>query len=211
MIPRAPKASLQPRFTLVACYVVCALVVFTAVCPRHATAQERRSGTEVQLEPTRAPVTISPGGALWRAFLVPGWGHAAIGSYTRGGFYFALQTATVYTFMRTRRRLEEAESRLRFREDVVRRKLMAEGIVDPTELDQLVTDDQGVEDLTSLIDSRKEQREDLIAAGLFFLLISGVDAYVSAHLAHFPEPLDLEAVPVGDGRFEMSLRLRLSN
>jgi hypothetical protein len=208
MIRRASDIAMRVRSTRVACAVLAVVVV----CPALVTAQERRTGTvPVQEEATRPPVTISPGGALWRAFLVPGWGHAAIGSYTRGGFYFALQTATVYTLVRTRLRLNEAESRLRFREDVVRRKLMAEGIVDPAQLDELVTDDQGVEDLTSLIDSRKEQREDLIAAGLFFLLISGVDAYVSAHLAHFPEPLDLEAVPVGDGRFEMSLKLRLSN
>ncbi len=181
-----------------------------AVSPLNAGAQERPTPTA--LEPSvRPPVTISPGGALWRAFLVPGWGHAAIGSYTRGGFYFALQTATLYTLSRTRVRINEAESRLDFREDVVRRKWMAEGVVDPEELDRLVEEDQGVEDLGSLVDSRHEQREDLIAASLFFLLISGVDAYVSAHLAHFPDPLEVEAVPVGDGRVEMSLKLRLPN
>jgi len=190
---------------------LCAVLALFVLYPVSAQAQERRTGTIEQPAQIRPPVTISPGGALWRAFLVPGWGHAAIGSYTRGGFYFALQTATLYTLSRTRVRLNEAESHLRFREDVIRRRWMAEGVVDPAELDQLVEDDDRVEELGGLVDARKEQQEDLIAVGLFFLLISGVDAYVSAHLAHFPDPLDLEAVPVGDGRVEMSLKLKLPN
>jgi hypothetical protein len=41
------------------------------------------------------------------------------------------------------------------------------------------------------------------------MLLSGVDAYVSAHLQHFPVPLTLDAEPLGNGRMEVSLGISL--
>ena len=41
------------------------------------------------------------------------------------------------------------------------------------------------------------------------MLISGVDAYVSAHLQDFPDPIEINAGPVGQGRFEVGARIRL--
>ena len=157
------------------------------------------------------PIEISPGGAFLRAILVPGWGHAAIGSYTRGGFYFGAQARFVYTTLRTNLRLGVAQDRLALRESRVRARLLEEGLTDPAEIDERLQADAGVAELTSLVDSRAQQREDLIALGIFVLLLSGADAYVSAHLSRFPEPLEVAATPTAPGVVELALRIILPN
>lgn len=192
--------------------VVLALLLGTLSVPTGVCSQER---PETPLAAEKAlplpPINISPGGAFLRSIVIPGWGHTAIGSYSRGAFYFGAQTATVYTFFRTRERLTEVRERVRFREQVVRAQLAAEGITGFAEIEQGLDEDASLTDLRNLKDSRDQQREDLIALGVFMLLLSGADAYVSAHLARFPEPLELEARPVGDGRVEVGLRLMLPN
>jgi len=157
------------------------------------------------------PLPISPGGAFWRALLVPGWGHAAIGSYVRGGVYFSAQSATLYTWARTRGRLNEARKSLRFRETVLRRELGKEGITDPDDVQARLEDDAGFSELTLLVDSREEQQEDLLAFSIFLILLSSADAYVSAHLARFPDPLDIDATPSPSGGIDLSLRVSIPN
>lgn len=157
------------------------------------------------------PITISPRGAFLRALALPGWGHAAIGSYTRGGFYFAIQAATGYTLLRTRRRLGEARDRAAFRESFVRAELAAEGVTDPVTIEERLDQDATLTELRELQDGREQQQEDLVAFTIFVLFLSGADAYVSAHLSRFPEPLEVEAEPLGGGRYAVGLRLRLPN
>lgn len=157
------------------------------------------------------PRSVSPGGAFLRAVLVPGWGHVAIGSYSRGGFYFALESATLYAFLRTRRRLSEARERAAFRESVVRADIAAQGITDPEQIRTLVDDDGLLGSFRDLVDSREGQQEDLVAWGIFLLFLSGADAYVSAHLARFPAPIEVQATPVGGDRAEVALRIPLPN
>lgn len=153
------------------------------------------------------PINISPRGAFLRALAFPGWGHSAIGAHTRGGFYFLAETATAYTLIRTRMRLNEVNDRLAFRERFLRAQLEAEGVTEPTEIDARLEEDPALQELLSLQDSRGDQQEDMVALGIFLLLLSGADAYVSAHLSRFPEPLTVEAEPVGGGRIELGLRL----
>lgn len=157
------------------------------------------------------PLTVSPGGAFLRAVLVPGWGHVAIGSYRRGGFYFALESLTAYTFLRTRHRLSEARARASLRESVVRADLAAEGITDPQEIQNRLDQDVALNGFQDLVDSREGQQEDLVAWGIFLLFLSGADAYVSAHLARFPAPIELQIAPVGSDRAEVSFRIPLPN
>ncbi|NNM33613.1 MAG: hypothetical protein HKO53_11140 [Gemmatimonadetes bacterium] len=45
-----------------------------------------------------------------------------------------------------------------------------------------------------------------MAVTIFFLLVSGVDAFVSAHLQGFPEPLTVGATHDGEG-LEVGLRI----
>jgi len=193
--------------------LILGIVISILVLPGDGTAQVAPTPAAERLAPTGAlpPIQVSPGGAFLRAILVPGWGHASIGSYSRGGFYFGAQTATVYSLLRTRHRLHEVRERVRFREDALRAQIAGEGVTDTDLIEQRLTDDADLTELQNLLDSRESQQEDLVALGIFILLLSGADAYVSAHLARFPEPLELEARPVDIGRVDVSLRFMLPN
>lgn len=175
------------------------------------SAQERPPAPETPRTTALDPIDISPGGAFWRALAFPGWGHAAIGSHARGGVYFAAQAATVYTLLRTRIRVGEAQDRVRFRETVLQERLAAEGVTEVDLVQERLDADAALGELRGLLDARKEQQEDLVAFGLFVLLLSGADAYVSAHLARFPEPLELEARPGSRGTFDVGLRVKIPN
>lgn len=159
--------------------------------------------------PVRPAGTVTPTGAFLRAALVPGWGHAAIGSYHRGAFYAVTEGATAWTLLRTRRRFSEAGERARFREDVLRATLATEGVTDPAAVQARLDADPTLRDLNGLVEARRQQREDWTAVAIFLVLLSGVDAFVSAHLQDFPAPLDLNAQPVGNGRLELSVGVRL--
>ena len=152
------------------------------------------------------PLGVSPRGALVRAMLVPGWGHVSIGAHTRGGFYFALEALTAYTFVRTEIRLGEARDRAELRERIVLARLAAEG-VDPMEIETRLEGDEPLQSLRALVESREGQREDLIAWSIFLVFLAGADAYVSAHLSDFPEPIEIDAAATPDGRAEVMLRI----
>ncbi len=191
---------------LCSCACVCAVVGVGG--PPGVGAQQANApvGTGA-LQTPPPPLGVSPRGALIRAMLVPGWGHAAIGSYTRGGFYFALEAATAYTFLRTRARLSEARERAALRESVLRARLAMEGVTDPTEITTRLDADPALGGLEDLVSSREGQREDLIAWGIFLIFLTGADAYVSAHLSRFPTPIEMEASASPDGRGEVMLRI----
>lgn len=157
------------------------------------------------------PLGVSPGGAFLRSLLVPGWGHVAIGSYSRGGFYFALEAATAYTFLRTRHRLSEARDRAAFREGVIRAELADGGVTAEEDIQAALDGDATLSSLRDLVESREGQNEDLVAWGIFLLFLSGADAYVSAHLARFPEPIDVQVTPIASNRAEVALRVSLPN
>ena len=154
---------------------------------------------------------VSPGGAFLRAALIPGWGHASIGSYTRGGFYFAAQAATVYTLLRTRVRIGTAQDRVQHTQAVLMDELASGGVTNPDAIEQALKNDGRLRDVQGLLNSRKEQQEDLAAFSIFLVLLSAADAYVSAHLARFPDPLDIETNVSPNGGMDIGLRLRLPN
>lgn len=149
---------------------------------------------------------VSPGGAFLRALVLPGWGHAAIGSYTRGGFYFAAESATAWMLLRTVRRRSAAEDVRDLREATVRERLRARGITDPAEVAAAIREDEAANDARKLVDARSQQFEDWLALGVFLVFLSGADAYVSAHLQDFPEPVQVGFGPVPGG-FEVGLRI----
>jgi hypothetical protein len=158
-----------------------------------------------------SPAGVSPRGAMIRAMLLPGWGHASIGSYNRGALYFLAESAAFWMFSKSRTRLSEAQSRIALREQVVTADLAHEGITDPFEIQARLDQDEGLQELSGLEEARSRQREDWMALSIFLTLISGVDAYVSAHLQDFPDPIEVNVQPVGQGRIEVSARLRLPN
>jgi hypothetical protein len=182
------------------------------VTPLDAQVVPERPAPSEASEAGVAPVLpISPGGAFWRALLVPGWGHAAIGAHGRGAFYAAAQATTVYTLLRTRIRLVEARKSLLFREQELRAAAIAGGQTDPEALEALLEDDDLRTELQVLVDARESQQEDVLAFSIFLVLLSSADAYVSAHLARFPEPLDVEAQPSPTGGVDVSVRIPLGN
>jgi len=157
-----------------------------------------------------APLEISPGGAFRRAVAFPGWGHAAIGAHGRGGFYFGVQAAIVYTLLRARARIGETQDRVRRRESVLLSRLTPEARGDFGAVQAAFDGDPTLAELRGLLESRARQQEDMVALGVFFVLISGVDAFVSAHLSRFPEPLELETRPgPTEGSVDIGFRLPL--
>ncbi len=156
--------------------------------------------TASQQEPQRG---ITPRGAFIRSLILPGWGHVKVGAFVRGGFYFAVEAATGLMVFKTQAGLSDARSRRQLREEVVTARLAREGITDPTAVESALADDPEVEDLRGLVDARSSQREDWLALGIFFLFLGGADAYVSAHLEHFPTPVEVGQGP--DGRLQVGL------
>lgn len=146
----------------------------------------------VELPDLERPTT--PGGAFLRSLILPGWGHASIGAHTRGGFYFAAETTAGFLLVRTVRRLATAKDARDLKEDRVREGLLAAG-TDPDSLDARVGEDREVARARRLVRSRRQQVEDWAALGVFFVFLSGADAFVSAHLRDFPEPVSVEIAP----------------
>lgn len=157
---------------------------------------------------TARPPPASPGGAFVRSLLVPGWGQAAVGSYTRAGFYFTTSSATLWMLFKTNRALQEAEAARDLVESEVEYQLRREGITHPDTIAARLDADSRVEERQQLVDSRSQQMEDWTAFGIFWLLLNAADAFVAAHLWDFPEPVEVEWAPVAP-RARTELRLRI--
>ena len=149
---------------------------------------------------------LTPSGAFLRGSLIPGWGHAASGSLTRGAFYFGAESLAGWMLYKTMRRLGVARDQARLWEERVTAQLMLDGVTDPMEIETLLAEDEQVVRFRGLVNAREEQREDWFAVALFTLLLSGVDAFVSTHLQDFPEPLTIEGDPV-TGAVEVAVRI----
>ncbi len=194
---------MSPRRTLVR-LTICACLALVA----HPTHAQQTAGAPPAPLP---PLPISPRGAMVRSMLVPGWGHAAIGSYSRGGFYVALESLTAYTFIRTRNRLNDARERASFREAFVRETLTRECVTDPAAVAAALEQDGVLVGLQDLVTSRENQQEDLVAFSIFVVFLSGADAFVSAHLARFPTLIDVQTAPNPDGGLDVAIRIPLPN
>lgn len=148
---------------------------------------------------------ISPRGAFVRSALIPGWGQSAFGSYFRGGIYFAGWTGNWFMMFKNQVRLNQARDRFDLRARQIEEELIAaspnpdslRAVLDtvPSVLDQAIRADDGPgasgNALRRLVGSREQQREDWIAWSIFWLLASGLDAYVTAQLADFPTDVDV--------------------
>ena len=180
--------------------VAVALIGLAVMWGRPAAAQEVTGEVAAQDSvdvPDSVSTRPSPAGAFLRGALIPGWGHAASGSLTRGAFYFGIEAAAGWMVFKTWRKLGVARDQVALWEEKVTARLMSEGVTELEDIEAQLEQDEEVARLRGLVDSRTEQREDWAAVALFFLLISGVDAFVSAHLQDFPEPLTVEGDPGG--------------
>ena len=136
--------------------------------------------------------------------MVPGWGQAVAGSPGRGAFYFTVQSVAVWMFLKTTKTLGSASDILAMRRLDALERLTADPLVDPADLSTAIEADLGVVSALELKEIRRQQREDWIAFGVFFLLLGGADAFVAAHLADFPEPLEVSIRPLPDMGAELA-------
>lgn len=149
---------------------------------------------------------VSPGGAFLRSMLIPGWGHAAVGDYVRGGFYFAAEAGTGWMLFKTLSFLDAAREKRDALETDARARLQARGIMDPDSVTTLLEENEALQAAESLVRAREAQREDWLALGIFFLLLGGADAFVSSHLAGFPQPVNIDAaLAPGADRVELTV------
>jgi hypothetical protein len=158
---------------------------------------------------------LRPRTAMLRSWAFPGWGQASAGAYVRGGFFVAAQGGSWYMLMKTIGKLSEARSiekaRMTWVSDSLRTVIFTdpdgagEALMDPTTFQEAVEADTSVVAATALVESRRQQRQDWITATIFLTLVSGVDAYVSAHLADAPISLETAAAP--DGSVRLGVRV----
>lgn len=152
---------------------------------------------------------VSPAGAALRSMIVPGWGHAAVGAYTRGAFYVLADASTAWMLFKTWVFLDRARGLEARRVEDVRRRAAAQGITDPDSILAAIDEDPTLQDARALVDSRRGQLEDWIALGVFLFFLGGADAFIAAHLADFPAPVAVNSGPDGRVELRLSVPLRL--
>lgn len=86
--------------------VLAAAAALALAAARPAPAQEARAAADTVPRPAIAP--ISPWGAFARSLAVPGWGQSELDAKTRGAAYFVAETASLWMWVRTQRRLDQA-------------------------------------------------------------------------------------------------------
>jgi len=149
---------------------------------------------------------VSPGGALMRSFAIPGWGQAAAQAPGRGAFYFTVQSFSVWMLLKTNTLLGSANDILDMRRLDALDRLMAD-LVDPSDLSTAIEADEAVLDAVDLQQIRRQQREDWFAFSLFILFLGGADAFVAAHLADFPDALEISIRSLPDRGAELAFRV----
>ena len=157
-------------------------------------------------EAQEGPRRPSPGGAFARSIVLPGWGQAAAGSTTRGWFYFTVESLSVWMILKTSKLLGSASDILAMRRLEAEERLAMDPLIEPGDLAGAIEAALPVLSAFELKEIRRQQREDWIAFGLFFLLLGGADAFVSAHLADFPEPLETVIRPLPEMGVELGFR-----
>lgn len=150
---------------------------------------------------TATELPASPLGAMVRSMILPGWGQSKFDAYFRGGIYFAGWTGNWFMNFRNAYRLENVQARFDIRSDQVARQLIATSSnpdsmraqIDsfPSLVEGAVREDSLGNELRKLVRARQQQQEDWIAWSVFWVLASGIDAYVTAHLADFPAEVQM--------------------
>ena len=150
------------------------------------------------------PSGIGPGGAFWRSALIPGWGHASVGAYSRGAFYFTAGAGSGYMLLKSMSNRNAARRMTDGRAATVEAELRFRGAPEDS-IPLLVEEDERVQAAQGVAEARSQQVQDWAALGIFILLLSGADAFVSAHLMDFPVPLQIDVQP--QGRIEVGGKL----
>ena len=129
-----------------------------------------------------------------------------VGAHSRGAFYFTAASGTAYMVLKSMAGRDAATRARDARLDVAEAQLRLAGT--PEDSIQIkAEEDPRVQQAQDLVDSRGQQVQDWAALGIFIVLLSGADAFVSAHLMDFPEPLQVNVVPREFGRVEVGVSI----
>lgn len=166
-------------------------------------------GSERGLVPLDDDEEVTPRGAFLRSLVLPGWGHASVGSGTRAAFYAAAQSGTALMSLKSASRQRTARRFAREERRLVEDELRLQGVSAPDSLRVLASSDPRVSEAEELVERRGQQVEDWLALGIFMTLLGAADAYVAGHLADFPEPLALDVTRRPDDlAWQVGLRIR---
>ena len=187
------------------------VAVSLVMIPMAAEAQETVVDPPSQDVPAGDSIWISQrhnaGGAFLRSVLIPGWGQAKVGAPNRGAFYFAVESVSLWMIMKTSKTLGSAEDIAALRRADAEARVIASGVTEALKIEGLVDEDEAVLNADELVGIRSQQKEDWLAVGLFVLFLGGADAFVAAHLADFPEPLETVIRPLPDMGVELAFSL----
>ncbi|MBX6363114.1 MAG: hypothetical protein IRZ00_04540 [Gemmatimonadetes bacterium] len=150
--------------------------------------------------------------------LLPGWGQLEAGAPTRAAVYFVGEAASVGMLAKTWRKLADTRDRR-----AARRVAIQDSVLDAAQtdtilaakldssavaLDSIVRADTLFQRLGKLTRARRRQREDWITYTAFWMLASGVDAFVTAQLSDFPADVGIAPAAGGGLEFRASLPAR---
>jgi hypothetical protein len=191
-----------------------------AVLPHSAAAQAPLDSTATADTLTPGLGGPSPMGALVRSIVVPGWGQFHVRSPGRGFAYMAVHGVNSFMLVKTFRRLDDARDRRDDALETARDSIQMQAATDtalaelleanPDTLDDLAAADPEANRLRQLSTSRRQQREDWMVWAGFWIVASGIDAFVAAHLADFPAEIDVQPVrDSGEARMEVGVRVPL--
>jgi hypothetical protein len=201
------------RFPALICAALLGVVIAVLALP--AAAQEVRP----TVPDTTAPrLRLKPSTALLRSIVLPGWGQFSLGERVRGTVYLAGHGANAFMLTKTLLKLADARSERDDYRDAARADIELEARTDtalarrlrdnPLLLEQMVDSTGAVVGAESLVQSREQQREDWITLAAFWMLASGADAFVAAHLSDFPGDVAAEPRPGGGLLLRWTLPVR---
>ena len=206
---RVRLSSSVVSFSVLLSFVRILFVVVLLAVPTSVSAQEPDLSLNTQsldtLDSLVATGKVSPGGAFLRSLIIPGWGQTASGSPNRAAFYFTLESFSAWMILKTSKTLGSAQNILALRMSEAEIRLRSQG-ADPADIPSQVDSDPAVQSARDLEETRLQQREDWFAFALFFLFLGGADAFVAAHLADFPEPLEVQIQALPDMGVEIGFR-----
>ena len=155
--------------------------------------------------------------AFIRSLLVPGWGQFSVHANTRGAVFVALQGTSWYMLVKTLNKLSDAQkvadTYYRTASDSLRAKMakdtaLAHKYDTDAKFAAQVKLDSAYVSANSLVNSRRQQRQDWITYTLFTTLASGVDAYVAAQLADWPATVSAQPRAEGGMQFRVTVPFR---
>ena len=107
--PAAPVGSIPTRsrhLRSVACFILVLIALGLGGSAAARRAQATPRGYAPAATPTRQRQPISPLGAFWRSFLIPGWGQARLNRKLTGGIFVAWEGVTLGMSLKTRQELD---------------------------------------------------------------------------------------------------------